>query len=325
MDVPGQRAEIGTPAATQAGGPGFRHAALVYRSESQYLTEVAAFVRAAFARDDPVLVAVPGFHAGPLREVLGAGAGRVTFADMLEDGCNPGRIISTVQRFAGSHHGRRVCAVGEPAWAGRSEPELLETAKHEALSNLAFAGASLTVLCTYDGASLPPWVLATVAQTHPLLSEPGGTRLSRAYLGAGMFPPPCRQPLPEPPPGAHVLTYHSDLRPLRALVRQLATEADLGRERTADLAIAVSELAANTLRHAYGEGTLRAWLTGSELVCEICDQGWITDPLAGWRLVAQNAAGGHGLWVVNQVCDLVELRTGPAGTTARLHMRRDKN
>jgi hypothetical protein len=31
--------------------------------------------------------------------------------------------------------------------------------------------------------------------------------------------------------------------------------------------------------------------------------------------------GGNGLWVVNQVCDLVQARTGRAGTTTRLHMR----
>ena len=31
--------------------------------------------------------------------------------------------------------------------------------------------------------------------------------------------------------------------------------------------------------------------------------------------------GGQGLWVVNQVCDLVELRSGRTGTTVRLQMR----
>ena len=31
--------------------------------------------------------------------------------------------------------------------------------------------------------------------------------------------------------------------------------------------------------------------------------------------------GGNGLWLVNQVCDLVQARTGQAGTTTRLHMR----
>jgi hypothetical protein len=33
--------------------------------------------------------------------------------------------------------------------------------------------------------------------------------------------------------------------------------------------------------------------------------------------------GGHGIWVVQQLCDLAELRTGPSGTVIRLHMRQD--
>jgi hypothetical protein len=30
--------------------------------------------------------------------------------------------------------------------------------------------------------------------------------------------------------------------------------------------------------------------------------------------------GGLGLWMVNQLCELVEVRTDPRGTTVRLHM-----
>ena len=33
------------------------------------------------------------------------------------------------------------------------------------------------------------------------------------------------------------------------------------------------------------------------------------------------AGRGNGLWVVNQLCDLAELRTGSTGTTIRLHIR----
>jgi hypothetical protein len=34
----------------------------------------------------------------------------------------------------------------------------------------------------------------------------------------------------------------------------------------------------------------------------------------------RSGGGGHGLRVVNQVCDLVELRTGPWGTAIRMRM-----
>ena len=58
-----------------------------------------------------------------------------------------------------------------------------------------------------------------------------------------------------------------------------------------------------------------------EIVCEIHDEGTITDPLAGQRRPASDATGGHGLWLVYQVCDLVELRSDQTGTTIRMHMR----
>jgi hypothetical protein len=50
------------------------------------------------------------------------------------------------------------------------------------------------------------------------------------------------------------------------------------------------------------------------------DRGWIRDPLAGRVAPRENKATGRGLWLVNQLCDLVQLRSSPAGTTLRLHI-----
>ena len=66
---------------------------------------------------------------------------------------------------------------------------------------------------------------------------------------------------------------------------------------------------------------IRIWRGDDELVCQIEDSGYIVDPLAGRRQRPPDLPGGHGLWLVNLVCDLVERRTSPAGTTTRLHMR----
>ena len=49
--------------------------------------------------------------------------------------------------------------------------------------------------------------------------------------------------------------------------------------------------------------------------------GQIADPLARHRAPSDELLGGNGLWLVNQVCDLVQARTGQAGTTTRLHLR----
>jgi anti-sigma regulatory factor (Ser/Thr protein kinase) len=104
-------------------------------------------------------------------------------------------------------------------------------------------------------------------------------------------------------------------------VREQAHDAGLARARAMDLEIAVSEAAANTVQHAAALGTLRVWHTEHEIVCEIRDSGVIADPEgAGRQPPAADASGGHGLWLVHQVCDKVELQSNAGGTTIRLHM-----
>ena len=136
------------------------------------------------------------------------------------------------------------------------------------------------------------------------------------------FPVPPRRspPLPVPTSDAMYHTYRSDLSQVRALVLQHAREAGLAEDRANDLVLAVSEVAANTLRHTRSTGTLAIWHDADEVVCEIHDQGVITDPLAGQRKPPPSASGGHGLWIVHQVCDLVELTSDASGTTVRMHM-----
>jgi anti-sigma regulatory factor (Ser/Thr protein kinase) len=91
--------------------------------------------------------------------------------------------------------------------------------------------------------------------------------------------------------------------------------------RAADLVLAVNELAANSVRFGGSHGTLWLWQSDGELVCEVEDDGQVTQPLAGRRRPAPSAADGRGLWMVNQLCDLVQLRSSPAGTSVRVHMR----
>ncbi|MGH3209169.1 MAG: ATP-binding protein [Trebonia sp.] len=107
---------------------------------------------------------------------------------------------------------------------------------------------------------------------------------------------------------------------VRALVRQHARQAGLTEGRASDLVLAVSEVAANTLRHTRSAGTLAIWHDQDEVVCEIRDAGTIADPLVGRRKPPPGASGGHGLWLVRQVCDLVELTSDGSGTTIRMHM-----
>jgi anti-sigma regulatory factor (Ser/Thr protein kinase) len=131
------------------------------------------------------------------------------------------------------------------------------------------------------------------------------------------------RPLSTPPDDAEVLRYRASLAQVRKFTTARARRAGLPPRRVNDLVIAVAELAANTLVHTSGPGTLTLWVTDDAVICQVQDQGQITDPHAGMIRPAPDApGGGRGLWVVHQVCDRVEISTGQAGTTVRVHMRR---
>ncbi|WP_285549332.1 anti-sigma factor RsbA family regulatory protein [Streptomyces lavendulae] len=315
----------GTTTDPAAGGPGgFVHPALLYRGPEEYLTGVGDFVRAALAAGEPVLVAVPGPRLGPLREVLGSGGAGVEFTDMARLGRNPGRILAALREFAERHEGRAARIVGEPVWAGRTPAEVREAVRHEALVNTAFAGRDATVLCAYEVAALSPGVLADARRTHPALIEGGRVRPSPGYTDPSVVGGDCDTPLPEPGPGAVGLDYaRGDLARVREFAGAWAGASSLAAGRRGDLLLAVAEAAANSLAHGGGRGTLRLWRApgGGGVVAEIRDGGRLADPLAGRRRPPlASTDGGRGLWMIHQLCDLVEVRSTSSGLTVRLHM-----
>ena len=46
--------------------------------------------------------------------------------------------------------------------------------------------------------------------------------------------------------------------------------------------------------------------------------GHLADPLTGRLTPPLDAPGGRGLYLVNQLCDLVQVRSSPQGTTVRV-------
>jgi DcmR-like sensory protein len=63
------------------------------------------------------------------------------------------------------------------------------------------------------------------------------------------------------------------------------------------------------------------WSEGDTLLCEVRDGGRLDDPLAGRRRPDFSEIGGHVLWIANQLCDLVQLRSFAHGSAVRIHMR----
>jgi anti-sigma regulatory factor (Ser/Thr protein kinase) len=242
---------------------------------------------------------------------------------MAQVGVNPGRLIPFIGAFAKTHAGRPVRFLQGLAWATRTTAEQSEAVRHEALINLAFAAVPVRILCTYDSARLDPGIVRSATSTHPVLIREGRTGPSSGYEASTVFPDEFNRPLPSPPDGTAALAYQADLASPRAYAAQHASSIGLSPHRVLDLVLAVGELVANTFRHTDGGGVLALWAAGNELLCQVQDGGHIADPLAGRRRPAADAGGGHGLSLVYQVCDLVELRSGPGGTVIRLHMRLD--
>src|ERR1700745_3095987 len=95
-------------------------------------------------------------------------------------------------------------------------------------------------------------------------------------------------------PGDMPYSYTTDLAAVRAVVYRYARQAGLPESRAIDLVLAVSEVAANTVRYANSPGSLKIWYDTREIVCQIQDDGIITDPLAGLRTPAAGGRGGGG-------------------------------
>ena len=112
---------------------------------------------------------------------------------------------------------------------------------------------------------------------------------------------------------------------LRRWVTRFATSVGLPKSRATAVVTAVNELATNTVLHGGGKGTLRMWKADAALVCEVRDAGVYGLPLADRERPGPGAADPRGLWVANQLCDLVQIRTFTDGTVVRLHSRLDTN
>ncbi|MFD7390076.1 anti-sigma factor RsbA family regulatory protein [Streptomyces sp. NPDC059852] len=303
--------------------PSFHHPALFYTTEEDYLRGVAAFVRTEASGGRPVLVAVPGPRLRLLREAVGVGHEDITFVDMRQAGRNPGRILSLLQNFADQHRDRRPSIVGEPIWVGRTPAEVREATRHEALINLAFDGRPVTILCPYD-TTLPERVLAEAHRTHPVVGDPDGYRHSPRYEDPLTVCRDCDGPLEEP---ADPLVLHfteQDLADVRDTAGHWAQTAGLSPRRHTDWLLAVNEATGNSLRHGGGQGVLRLWRTTDALIAEVRDRGRLTDALVGRRRPDPlSPAGGRGVWMMHQLCDLVEMRTPPTGLIVRLHLALD--
>jgi anti-sigma regulatory factor (Ser/Thr protein kinase) len=304
----------------------FAHEALLYSGDDGFVGGTAPFIREGVAAGEPVLVAVGAEKIECLREEFKGHADGVLFADMTEVGLNPARIIPVWEQFADDHlrDDRPVRGIGEPIWADRTPDELVECQRHESLLNLAFAAApAWRLLCAYDTGTLDDSLIEEALRSHPFVVRNGERTTSDRYRGLEEILRPFDGPLADPPVAAEQFVFDGDhLAGGRRLVSRRAAAAGLSRPRAHDFILAVNEILTNSVRHGGGTGVLRIWQENGTIICEVADRGRIADPLVDRRRPAPEQPSGRGLWMANQLCDLVQMRSPETGNVVRLHMRR---
>ena len=303
---------------------GFRHAALLYAGIDEFLALAVPFLRDGAAAGDGTLAVVDASKIEALRDALGADAAEIAFADMTRVGTNPARIIPAWRAFVDACPGRHVRGIGEPIWATRSPAEVVECHRHEELLNVAFADAAdFELLCPYDVDELDATVIEAAQHTHPHVAHDETRDVSDGYEGLDAAAAPFAAPLPAPPEHARAMPFDvATLSALRSVIAAWVSEVGVPEPGADDLVIAVNELATNSVVHGGGHGVLRFWSEPGSVICEVSDGGAIVAPLAGRVRPTDGEVGGQGLWLCNQLCDLVQIRAFPDGGAVRLHMNR---
>ncbi|GLV49921.1 hypothetical protein TBS_04980 [Thermobispora bispora] len=112
----------------------------------------------------------------------------------------------------------------------------------------------------------------------------------------------------------------TELRDVRRMAAAEARRLGMDEDATAELMVAVSEVATNAVLHGAPPATARVWDEGGELLVEIRDEGrtWRPEAPPGLTRPAGLSTGGMGLWVARRLCKDLSVETGPGGTTVTM-------
>jgi anti-sigma regulatory factor (Ser/Thr protein kinase) len=303
----------------------FHHEAFFYADGDEFLAGTVPFLRTGLEAGESAMVAVTKTRAEALKAELDDAAESVRFVEMEEVGRNPARIIPAWHRFVDEHGGGDlpIRGIGEPIWPQRSPAEIDECERHETLLNYAFwDGPAWRLLCPYDSAGLDDDVLEAACGSHAFVSGSASSQLEGSGLAvdAGAAAP-FAGALPPPPADAKRFDFdQAALHEARVLVAAEGGRAGLSSDRVFDLVATVGELTANSVMHGGGRGELSVWREDGALVVEVEDRGLIEEPLTGRLRPSGFQMAGRGLWMVNHLCDLAQVRSGADGTTVRVRM-----
>jgi anti-sigma regulatory factor (Ser/Thr protein kinase) len=127
---------------------------------------------------------------------------------------------------------------------------------------------------------------------------------------------------PDDPGGLAVAL--GSLGDLRDAVARRARGCGLPEDTVSDLIFVANELATNVVRHGGGTGRLRLWCAPGAMYCEVSDHGsgMAKPEQAGIVPLDPLSSTGRGLWLVRRICPVMQIDSGPRGTTVTVAVLR---
>jgi serine/threonine-protein kinase RsbW len=116
----------------------------------------------------------------------------------------------------------------------------------------------------------------------------------------------------------------------RLALTGIARLRQLSDELLADLKLALTEAASNSVRHAYGDKDagvveISYQLFSDRLVIEVTDEGEGFDPAETEGSAAELSEGGLGIAIIRAIADDVEFGVRPGGKGSRLRFEKALN
>lgn len=295
----------------------FRHNALVYASQDEYVASALPFLREGIELGEGAVVAHTKAGLSMMREALGPDAEHVRFVDVSSAYTRPARTLAAyhevwAEQLRETPTLRAVADVQfglDPAewdlWTG-----------YEAVFNRSFDHLPAWVICSYNANGTPDPIIESVWQTHPeVVTEDG-------WNASALFEDPDEllrrlTPDPLPLPDLRSIPFGRDVEEFRERLAHELVAEEVDEASVLDMLLAATEVAANAIEHGGGVKEVRVGRAEGRFVCEIIDRGeGFDNPAAGY--LAPRVGLGAGLWVARQLVWQIDFFRSPAGFTARL-------
>lgn len=296
------------------------HQAVLYRTADELVATAGPVLHAGLQAGHHVVAVVEGRVQGGLRDWLGPGGAAVEFASPEEVFAVPAQTMVAARR----RWFERVTASGGAATVvGQHRPWMpsSELAWWDAAFNVVLAGSPVTMLCACSAAA--GTARRVMLDTHPWLRSRGQVAPNPAYrdpFGVLADHPPEAPPDMEPCGVTLSFSCTAELTELRGHVARYGRAACLAEDRIADLVLAVSELAANSIEHGAGHGTVHVCAMPGAITVDVRDPGRMRQSLPGLRRQPATSLRGRGLWLSRELCDAMHVWHTETGTGVRIRV-----